>query len=106
MSAENGIANTGRLHRDNRPLNLALAYAATSTEYDEALRASHDAGMKPVGTDVGTPVIHVPGPVDGATVAFFGPAAFILVNLLLPATRDEVTASMPTNPAVSNTKSK
>lgn len=25
MSAENGIANTGRLHRDNRPLNLALA---------------------------------------------------------------------------------
>ena len=41
-----------------------------------------------------------------ATVAFVVAAAFILVILLLPATRDEVTASMPTNPAVSNTKSK
>ena len=29
--------------------------------------------MKPVGTDVGTPVIHAPGPVDGEKVAFFGP---------------------------------
>ena len=28
--------------------------------------------MKPVGTDVGTPVIHAPGP-DGEHVAFFGP---------------------------------
>jgi predicted DsbA family dithiol-disulfide isomerase len=55
-------------------LDLALADAATSDARDEALRESHNAGMKPVGTDVGTPVIHAPGP-NGADekVAFFGP---------------------------------
>lgn len=54
-------------------LDLALAGAATSDRWDDALVASHNAGMKPVGTDVGTPVIHAPGPVAGQTVAFFGP---------------------------------
>ena len=54
-------------------LDPALADAATSDRWDDALVASHNAGMKPVGTDVGTPVIHAPGPVAGQTVAFFGP---------------------------------
>ena len=53
-------------------LPLELAEVAGSTEHDAALRASHDAGMKPVGMDVGTPVIHVPG-ADGELIAFFGP---------------------------------
>ncbi len=75
-----------RRHPGNRPydrevyvealteagLDPSLADVAESTEYDAALRESHDAGMAPVGLDVGTPVIHAPGP-DGGRIAFFGP---------------------------------
>jgi hypothetical protein len=53
-------------------LDPALSASAEDASIDDALKASHHAGMDAVGTDVGTPVIHFPRP-DGTTTAFFGP---------------------------------
>lgn len=57
-------------------LSTDLADAAESTEFDEAIRASHAAGIGLVGQEVGTPVIAIGG------IAFFGP-------VLSPAPRGE-----------------
>jgi protein-disulfide isomerase-like protein with CxxC motif len=48
-------------------LPLELADAAQSTEYDEALRASHGDGIERVGYEVGTPIISLLG------TSIFGP---------------------------------
>ncbi len=75
-----------RIHHEKTPVGTALyesalaevglptelAGAATSTDQDEALRASQHAGLDPVGEDLGTPAIHVTEP-GGVPNAFFGP---------------------------------
>jgi hypothetical protein len=53
-------------------LPAALAAAATTSDHDGALRASHEHGMRPVGDDVGTPVVHLHRD-EGPPLAIFGP---------------------------------
>lgn len=49
-----------------------LADVAHSTEYDDAVRASHAEGIGLIGDHVGTPVVAVTG-TDNGRVVFFGP---------------------------------
>ena len=53
-------------------LPAELAAVGDSDSVDAELRASHARGVGLVGTDVGTPVIAVPG-ADGELIGFFGP---------------------------------
>lgn len=53
-------------------IGLDAGLADLGDAHDVALRASHQRAMDLVGTDVGTPVIAVPGP-QGEPIAFFGP---------------------------------
>jgi hypothetical protein len=54
-------------------LDPALAEVADTTDFDDAVRASHKVGIDKVGQEVGTPVIAVPGPDGHGEIAFFGP---------------------------------
>jgi protein-disulfide isomerase-like protein with CxxC motif len=55
-------------------LPVHLADAGDSGTYDEALRESHREGIDLVGSEVGSPIIAVPGPhPPSGKVAFFGP---------------------------------
>ncbi|PSK97765.1 hypothetical protein CLV63_107158 [Murinocardiopsis flavida] len=53
-------------------LPRALAEAGMSTDYDDAVRASHAEGIALVGGHVGTPVVAATDPA-GRRTAFFGP---------------------------------
>lgn len=53
-------------------LPTELADAGMSTEYDQALRASHRQGVERIDAEVGTPLLSVTSP-DGHHGTFFGP---------------------------------
>ncbi|MFY1636834.1 disulfide bond formation protein DsbA [Solwaraspora sp. WMMB335] len=68
-------------------LDPGLAETASDPRWDAPLRASHAAGMAPVGMDVGTPVIHAPATDGTGPVAFFGP-------VVTPAPRGETAGRL------------
>ncbi|MCU1687547.1 MAG: hypothetical protein JWQ81_8286 [Amycolatopsis sp.] len=63
-----------------------FADAAESEDLDDALRAGNEAGLGPIGEDLGTPAIHVSTP-DGRRTAFFGP-------VVTPAPRGEAAGKL------------
>lgn len=65
----------------------SLAEAADTDRLDEALRASHAAGMQPVGDDVGTPVLHIHDPSHDTPITIFGP-------VVTPAPRGEAAGRL------------
>jgi hypothetical protein len=58
------------LHRAGLP--HTLANAALTDTYDETIRASHHAGVDPLGPVAACPIVHVPG-ARGEAVPFVGP---------------------------------
>ncbi|GHJ26725.1 DSBA oxidoreductase [Streptomyces hygroscopicus subsp. sporocinereus] len=70
-TAREWIGDIGEaLYRSGLP--AALAEAGTATDYDQALRVSHHAGVDRIDARIGTPVVAITPP-DGTQRAFFGP---------------------------------
>jgi hypothetical protein len=68
-------------------LPLELADTSGTDQLDDALRASHAAGMEPVGDDVGTPVLHIHAASHDAPITIFGP-------VVTPAPRGEAAGRL------------
>ena len=71
---------------DRARLPHTLANAALTTVYDDAVRASHRAGVADLDDVAAAPVIHLPGP-DGRVAVFAGP-------VLTPTPRGEAAGDL------------